>query len=121
MMNLRLFLCLTLTLSLWLNTAQPSVAAIPDNIPSQFMTLSASQQDAPEALKSLYRQVVGQWQVLRLDPDVPDEEIRQRLDFVSSSLQRVEDIRKKVSAGEDSKKISNYLDPAEQKELLLNC
>lgn len=118
MMNLRLFLCLTLTLSLWLNTAQPSVAAIPDNIPSQFMTLSASQQDAPEALKSLYRQVVGQWQVLRLDPDVPDEEIRQRLDFVSSSLQRVEDIRKKVSAGEDSKKISNYLDPAEQKELL---
>lgn len=117
-MNLRLFLCLTLTFLLSLSYRTPVIAAMPDRIPSQFLTLPTAQQETPEALSSLYRQVVGQWQVLRLDPDVPAEDIRQRLDFVSSNIQRVETIRKKVSAGEDSKNIDNYLDASGQKELL---
>ena len=117
-MALRSYFCGMMACLLWGSFSAPLSAAIPESIPSQFMTLPNEQQETTETLRSLYRQVEGQWQVLRLDPDVPDEEIRQRLNLVSSNLQRIEDIRKKISAGEDSKKISNYLDSNGQKELL---
>ena len=104
--------------ALWLSSLTPVWGAIPESIPSQFMTLPDSQQNTVEALKSLYRQVEGQWQVLRLDPDVPEDEIRERLNFVSSNLQRIERIRQQVSAGENSKNIENYLDSDGQKDLL---
>ncbi len=117
-MTARHALCFLLSCVLILSGSGLSHAAIPDAIPSLFLTLSEEQQSSIEGLEGFYRQINEQWQVLRLDPDVDGDAIRQRLDFAQENMQRVARIRQQVTAGVETEKIDQYLSTEEQRALL---
>ncbi|PKL77984.1 MAG: hypothetical protein CVV27_04145, partial [Candidatus Melainabacteria bacterium HGW-Melainabacteria-1] len=88
MHRLKWFACLTACL---LATANPALAQVQaERLPSQFLELSANQQQSVSAVRQLYNQVSELWLELRLDPSVDADGVRKQLDGVSEQLNGLE-------------------------------